>query len=135
VRAYEAVFSTVLAIQSQFCDDVKLHVDDILEQCQLSSILPIELQEGMQELKCTMSRLRSQARSYKEALEALLESDEDLALMNLSLLRDAPHLYTLPLSEEILRTHDYMEIILESYLVDFTSLEAKLEDLSNQLNR
>ena len=40
---------------------------------------------------------------------------------------------SLPLAREIMSTHEEMEILLESYVMDYNYLESKLEFLRNQL--
>ena len=39
----------------------------------------------------------------------------------------------MPLSNEILSSHEEMELLLESYLMDYNYLESKLEYLKNQI--
>jgi len=69
----------------------------------------------------------------RRALGDLLENDEDLALMNLSRLKDRPSLYSIPLDPTLLASHEEIEILLESYLTDYNSLETKLVYLKTQM--
>ena len=71
--------------------------------------------------------------TYRRTIEEVLEDDGDLALLNLSVLKPKPHLYDLPLSQEIICYHEEMEIIFESYIMDYNSLQSKLEYLKSQM--
>ena len=71
--------------------------------------------------------------TYRRTVEEVLEDDGDLALLNLSVLKPKPHLYDLPLSQEIICYHEKMEIIFESYIMDYNSLHSKLEYLKSQM--
>jgi Mg2+ and Co2+ transporter CorA len=71
--------------------------------------------------------------TFRTTLSDLLENDEDLALMNLSKLKDKPSLYNIPLDNKLLASHEEIEILLESYLTDYNSLETKLVYLRTQM--
>lgn len=85
-------------------------------------------------LKNKIAGMISKANSYRSYLDELLHNDEDLALMNLKLLRNQPVLYCLPLVDEILNSHEQIEVLLESYLIDYNTLESKLKFLQAQLH-
>lgn len=55
-----------------------------------------------------------------------MDDDELMALMNLSLLRDKPNLYHPPLSAEILGTHEDIEVMLDSLLMDYNAILSRL---------
>ena len=57
------------------------------------SLLPLELQEEMRELKNIVSHMGGKLDAYRRALNELLDNDCDMALMNLSLLAEKPILY------------------------------------------
>ena len=46
--------------------------------------------------------------------------------MNLTRLKERPSLYNIPLDPLLLASHEEIEILLESYLTDYNSLETKL---------
>lgn len=58
------------------------------------SLLPIEIQEKMRSLKNELSVMLNRTVGSKNVLQAITEDDEEMALMNLSLLKSKPKLYT-----------------------------------------
>jgi magnesium transporter len=133
VRAYEAIFSTVISIHNQDCIELQIAVDSVLSEFKRASIIPIERQEQMRILKNKVTGQLSMILAYRRTIEELLEDDGDLALLNLSALKPKPALYNLPLSQEILSYHEEMEIIMESYIMDYNSLQSKLDYLKSQM--
>ena len=71
--------------------------------------------------------------NLKRALLILLENEEDMALLNLSLLSDDPSLYDLPLRPEILDAHAEVELIVESYLNNLNEIITSLEVLAFEI--
>lgn len=132
-RAYEAVVATVAALQTQEYDTCRSLADKCIEHFDLSSIVDIEVQEDMRILKNRVGIMESRTRSSRASLMELIETVEDLALMHLTRLKSNPSLYNYPLSPEILDIHEEIEILLEPYVLDFSSLEVKLQFLKTQL--
>ncbi len=92
-RAYEAILKTAVTYHSisyEQCDHV---VKDILSIFSVASVIPIEAQEHMREIKDKVNSVLTLISSYKILLETILEDEEDLALLNLTLLREKPQLY------------------------------------------
>ena len=71
--------------------------------------------------------------SHRRWMDDLFDDDEKMSLMNLSKLRDRPELYTFPLGNEILKTHEEIEMILDSLYRDFNSLISKFSLLKHKL--
>ena len=59
----------------------------------IGSLLPIEVQEKMRNRKNDLSVMMRRISTARSAIQQLTEDDEDMALMNLTLLRDKPALY------------------------------------------
>jgi hypothetical protein len=76
----------------------------------------------MRNLKNTVFRLQSKNSSLKKTLTILINDDESMALMNLSKLNANPDLYNSPLCKELLSSHEEIEELLESHLMDCNSL-------------
>lgn len=87
----------------------------------------------MRSLKNDLSLMINRITSSRNALQALTEDDEEMALMNLSLLKRRPYLYRFPLVPEILSSHDEIEELIESYLIDFNTLELKVGFIRSQI--
>lgn len=108
-------------------------IQDTLLYFRTGSLIPVSVQEEMRGLKNDLSLMIARIVSCRQALQALTEDDEEMALMNLSLLRQKPHLYRLPLVSEILSRHDDIEELIESYLIDFNALELKAGYIRSQI--
>ena len=97
------------------------------------AIVSIHVQETMRLLKNRVMQTIGKIHTFRKTLSDLLENDEDLALMNLTKLKDKPSLYNIPLDSKLLASHEEIEILLESYLTDYNSLETKLVYLRTQM--
>jgi hypothetical protein len=87
------------------------------------------MRSGKNELAMLLVRVNG----TRNVLLHLTEDEDQLALMNLSILRTRPSYYAYPLVSEILATHEEVEELLESHCLDFNSLQSKIELLRNQV--
>jgi len=93
MHAYDAIFTTVKVLQSQQFDRIYRVAVELLAYTKKGSLLPLELQERIRELKNAISQMSGKLESYRRVLNELIENDQDMALMNLTMLRDNPTLY------------------------------------------
>lgn len=93
IRAYNALFSTIIAIHQQEYMSVCSKVEKILNKFQTSKTISVDLQEAIRVLKNRVSSEGIKVAAYQRLLRDLLSNHEDLALMNLSVLRDNEDLY------------------------------------------
>jgi hypothetical protein len=84
-------------------------------------------------LKNTVSSQLVKTNAYRRLFKDLVDNDDDVALMNLSLLKEKPNLYIKPLQPEICNAHEELSILIESYLMDYNTLESKLQFLKAQI--
>jgi len=134
MHAYDTLLTTVASLQNQEYIRTNNEVQEILTQFQQKGcILSIDAQEKMRKLKNHVSHMTKRLNAFERALNDIVENDEDMALMNLSLLRNKPTMYKYPLTKELLGTHEEIEELLENYLNDYKSVEAKLEYLKAQM--
>jgi hypothetical protein len=66
--------------------------------------------------------MTSKVNAYCKEINDLIEDDEGLALMNLTILKSSPKLYQSPLQPDIMVAHEEVEELLEAYLMDFNSI-------------
>lgn len=96
LHAYEALLTVVKSLEFQEYDLVKAHVRQVVEGCQQTggfSLLPIDMQERMRELKNDLSRMLSRVGSSQRVLQDAVSDDEEMAMMNLTTLKKKPELY------------------------------------------
>ena len=130
MQAYEAIFGTVIEIQKLQLSDLDARIKKVSKILRKYSIVPVEIQEKVQQFKQRVSEMIERAKAHKHILEELLEADDELALLALSLLKEKPQLYrydsmkglpaynycllyfanSIPLSQEILRKHEEGEV-------------------------
>lgn len=132
-HAYEALLSTICTIFQQEYQLFNNDVNDVIKFSRSGSILSIDQQEKMRVTKNSIASHVARLDSYRKVLHDLMENDESMALMNLTLLKEYPQYYLAPLCKDILVTHECIEEMLESFLMDFNSIEAKLNNLKSQL--
>ena len=93
LHAYEAILTTVKEIQNQQFEQINRIALDAIKQMSRGSLLPMELQEAVKTYKNDVSHMLGKVNSYRRVLDELIENDEDMALMNLTMLRKNPSLY------------------------------------------
>lgn len=93
MQAYEAIFGTVIEIQKLHLRELDARVKKVSKILRKYSIVPVEVQEKVQQFKQRVSEMIERARTHKHILEELLEEDTQLSLLALSLLKEKPQLY------------------------------------------
>jgi hypothetical protein len=93
LHVYEMIFSAVRDIQKQIFARIEKDYNRVVSHLSKGTMLPLELQEDMRKLKNELSSLSSEISLHRTVLENLMEKDEDMVLMNLSMLKNDPRLY------------------------------------------
>eukprot|EP01041_Mallomonas_annulata_P009201 gene9201-19079_t len=133
LHAYEAILATVKALQTQEYERLKDEVTYVVKYTKKGTLLPMELQERLRDAKNCNARCMGKVRNCVRVLDDIVDNDEEMALMSLSVLRSDPSLYSYPLHQDILCTHEEMEELLEFYLHEYGSLTSSLLQLRSQL--
>jgi len=130
-HAYEAIFTTLNTLHAQSYKALDAEADFLLQYFTQTRavIIPQDIQERFQMLKTDLDVFVNRMKSYRRALSTLAADDEAMALMNLSILKDAPWYYNAPLRREILACHDEVEELLESYLLEARTVLVRAENL------
>ena len=84
-------------------------------------------------LKTDLDVFVNRMKSYRRALSTLAADDEAMALMNLSILKEAPWYYTAPLRPEILACREGVEELIESYSTEINALLVRLDNVCSRL--
>lgn len=127
LRALEAVLAVATRRLASDCDQRlsprTTHLIELLRTSRMS----LEHLEKLRRLKNEVSYQEARARDTVEAIEAALDSDEDMCMMRLAELRARPHLFEPPLSADMLTQHEDVEDLLENYLQHATATQTRLE--------
>jgi hypothetical protein len=92
-RVYEAVLSTLHALHLQEYLNISASAEDILRDFRQNSRITLLLQDRIRALKTAINSKSIKVDSYCKLLGNLLERDDDLAMMNLTMLKHNPELY------------------------------------------
>ena len=93
MHAYEAILTTTKTLLSQEVNVLNKDVSTVLWYLRRGVMLPKPLQEKLRDVKNKSAHLTARLEACQRALNGILCSDEEMALMNLSKLRDKPELY------------------------------------------
>ena len=92
-RAYEALFGTAIEIQRLEYLKLSQKITKLQARLKKASIIPVNVNENMRQLKDAVTYRMERVKECMNVIDELLDEEEDMALMNLTLLRKKPHLY------------------------------------------
>ena len=134
IHAYDALLTMIASLANQEFNTIDKEIGLILKQFQQKGcILGVDAQENMRYLKNTVMHMTKRLESFQKALDDVVEDDEEMSLMNLSLLTLNPKQYKYPVSKQLLGTHEGIEELLENYLNEYNSIECKLIYMKAQM--
>jgi hypothetical protein len=110
MRAYEAIFGTVVEILKQEEKNLREKIDQIVSILNKYSIVPVKVQDKVRQYKHEVAEKMQRVQAHLNVIQDIMDDDEQMALMNLSILREKPVLYRPPLSSEIMGTHEEIEV-------------------------
>jgi magnesium transporter len=134
MHAIDALLRTLIDSEREIFLTLEEQISRTLQYFRNGSLLSIEIQEDMRMLKNQLSQIMNRLELCRNTLVELTEDDEEMALMNLSVLKLKPTLYRLPLSPEILATHDRVEELLETHLIDINAICSKISLLKTNIH-
>lgn len=151
-QAYEALFSTLLTIEHHQLIRLQNQGKSLLQEMkskEYGTRASYKVQERVLEFKDALKRMMNKVDVALHAFHELLDDDERLALMNLTMFRQNPNLYKynceimifsflcwlfrLPLDQEALSLHEIIEDLLEGYLLEYASLHSNLFSINDRL--
>ncbi|CAM9500048.1 unnamed protein product [Phaeothamnion confervicola] len=135
MRAMEAVMSVSAKWLEQEVKEVHPRVNTIVASMEApgNAAVSPEANDSFRALKNVVSELETRAKARRRAILQVLEEDEDLALMNLTKMKNDPEAYEMPLKLEVLEDHEEVELLLEAYLQEINSLSNLLEIMRERL--
>jgi hypothetical protein len=135
--AYDALLRTFFELENEslfyLAKQVSTLINDYYRPNKSGSILPYTVQDEMKLHKNHLAIIAQRVSSCRQLLDGLSEDEEEMCLMNLTLLQKQPSYYQIPLAAEIIDAHDNIEELLESHLIDFSTLEKKVLQVQRQI--
>jgi hypothetical protein len=126
MRAYEAIFGTVVEILKQEEKNLREKIDQIVSILNKYSIVPVKVQDKVRQYKHEVAEKMQRVQAHLNVIQDVMDDDEQMALMNLSILREKPALYRPPLSSEIMGTHEEIEVPVSSLLLPLMTSSSRL---------
>jgi magnesium transporter len=133
IKAYEAILDTVVRMHRQEFSRIERSIQEVLAKTKKRAIIPAQLQEKMRGLKNSLSSISARVSAHRRAIDEILDHDVDMAVMNLTRLKNKPSLCRMPLGLEIMSYHEDIEVLIDSNFIDTTSLETELELLRDEV--
>lgn len=128
--AYDALLRTFLELENEtlfyLAKEATTLINNYYRANSSGSILPYTVQDEMKLHKNHLAIIAERVSSCRQLLNDLSEDEEEMCLMNLTLLQKQPNFYQIPLASELIDAHDNIEELLESHLIDFSTLEKKV---------
>ncbi|KAJ1453201.1 hypothetical protein M885DRAFT_485925 [Pelagophyceae sp. CCMP2097] len=92
-----------------------------------SARMSLDHLERLRQIKNATSFQETRARDTAEAITTALDDDEDMCMMQLTLMRNSPEMFEHPLDPEFVMQHEDVELLLESYLQAAQAVQTRLE--------
>lgn len=133
LKAMDAIFSTAVSLLDQEFSDMLAKTNNLSEIFKKTKTMSSEQQEQTRALKNGVFALSAKVVAHQSLLQNLLSSQVDLSLTSLTLFEENPQLYWKPLEDEVRHSAQEVERMMESYLMDFGTLNTKLNVLNSQI--
>jgi hypothetical protein len=135
--AYDAILRTLSELQKEGINQLASEIQGVLPffQKRHGTLLPVEIQEDMKNYKNQLSFYLQRITCFRHLVEDLIADEEEMVLMHVSLFWNHIEYYQLPLSPIILQHHEVIEELLETHLIDFSSLEMKAQNTLSDIDR
>ncbi len=93
MHVYEALFTTVSTVQVRQLERIKAALGHLIPLYQSGGLVTLNIQKHMTWLKNNIDDLNTKTNAYKQGILSVLEEDDTMALMNLTVFRANPSRY------------------------------------------
>lgn len=132
-QAYDALLKVTKHYDAISLENMKNDFEILARQMKRSSIISLSVQEKLKTLKTTISNASKHFTLIKNLLDELLDDDEKLSYMNLSLLKTQSELFELDENEIVATNREKMSSLFEIYLYDYTNLLFQINSLNDKI--
>lgn len=130
-HAYDGLLSMTKRLDINVMDTIKKKVSIILKQLRKSSVVSLSTQEGLRSVKSEMAAQLNHFTLIKTVLSDIIEDDETLSFMNLTLLKTNPEIFKdLENNPQI---HEKISSLVEVYLTDYNNFSSQIEILTEKI--
>lgn len=92
-HVFDALLTTVKSVESQHLNRISTRMQILLSHYKKATFIPLHIQSELRLLKNDLSQIVNRVSRALDALRLIIEDDQDMALMNLTLLKQKPNLY------------------------------------------
>jgi len=112
---------------------ISLKVKSVTSQINRSSLISLNVQDELRTLKTSISNLLKHFLLVKTLLNNIVDDDEKLTYLNLTLLSENPQLFEEEDNDIVAIHREKMSSLFEVYLYDYTSLFDKMNNLNIEI--
>jgi Mg2+ and Co2+ transporter CorA len=113
--------------------NMQIEVENLSIQLKKSSIIPLQVQEKLKTLKTTIANLSKHFTLITNLLNEILDDDEKLSYLNLTLLKSNPSFFDDVENDTVASFREKMSSLFEGYLFDYTNLLFKMNGLNDKI--
>lgn len=136
VKAYCAVFSMYHSLLNKEYNTLLRRSKSMIACISDHAMLSVRLQEFMHTNRDNVVDLQARIVGTRRMISTLLEDEDELLLLNLTVLEQNPALYGMPFedaAEELYSSFSDIESIIESILFDFRTIENQADNIARKL--
>lgn len=132
-QAYDSLLHITKHYDTTSLTQLEIKVDMLSNQLKRSSLIPLSVQEELKTLKTIIANQLKHFTLIKNLLYEILEDDEKLSYLNLTLLKDKPLLFEEDDNDIVALHREKMSSLFETYLGDYTNLSFKMNVLNDKI--
>lgn len=132
-QAYDSLLQVTKHYDTLSLTHMQIEVESLSRQLKRSSIIPLSVQEKLKTLKTAIANLSKHFTLIKNLLSEILDDDEILSYLNLTLLKDKPMLFEEVENGVVALHREKMSSLFEVYLYDYTNLLFKMNGLNDKI--
>lgn len=133
-HAYDGLLSVTKHFDVIAINDIKKQSVDIINKLKKHAVIPMNVQEKLKLLKNSITELSKHFDKIKQLLDDIMDDDEKLTFLNLTLLNENPELFkNINNDSQIMEIREKMSSLFEVYLFDYSNLSMQISEISDNI--
>ena len=133
-HAYDGLLTATKHLDVMAINNVRQQSTEIINKLKKNAVIPTHIQEKLKLLKNTMTELSKHFDKIKQVLSDIIEDDEKLIFMNLTLFDEKPNIFKdIEENTEIMEIREKMSSMFEVYLFDYNNLSMQINTLCDNI--